>query len=397
MSLQAGFSKRSIVPDFPVSLAGYGGDNQRFCEEVLEPIFLTCIAVANGEKTILLFTVDTCGLLLSHIKEMREMICTETGIPTEHIFFGATHCHNGASMYPTGMPQAIQYNEFLFSVAVEASKNALADLAPATLFANNPKIEGMNFTRHYIGIDGKKYSANMAEVAQNALKKDTWSAEERAKIEDLADTTPETVGVGGEVTDFRYTRSQAYFTYKKGGQTFYNRITYNGADGWRLQTNTKSYNHFKDIGAGQSLAMYMDEGFNDVEIPLRITATEDVPTSGITISAEGTNATVKLSCNYFSLDFCDKNGTALYNVSGMELSDKGEIVLSGKMNSTDAVYGGGGTLFEKQHSSLLSGQALHAKRLCFTHPTSGERMEFECPLPEEFEKLIEILKKDSGV
>jgi 23S rRNA pseudouridine1911/1915/1917 synthase len=63
----------------------------------------------------------------------------------------------------------------------------------------------------------------------------------------------------------------------------------------------------------------------------------------------------------------------------------------------DAVYGGGGTLFEKQHSSLLSGQALHAKRLCFTHPTSGERMEFECPLPEEFEKLIEILKKDSGV
>ncbi len=162
MSLKAGFSKISIVPDFPVSLAGYGGDNQRFCEEVVEPIYLTCISVANGEKTLLLFTVDTCGLLLSHIKEMREMICSETGIPVEHIFFGATHCHNGASMYPTGMPQAIQYNKFLFSVAVEAAKQALSDLTPATLSANNPQIKGMNFTRHYIGIDGKKYSANMA-------------------------------------------------------------------------------------------------------------------------------------------------------------------------------------------------------------------------------------------
>ena len=162
MSLKAGFCKLSIVPDFPVSLSGYGGESQRFCEEVAEPIYLTCISVANDEKTILLFTFDTCGLLLAHIQEMREMITAETGIPAENIFFGATHCHNGASMYPTGMPQAIQYNQFVFPIAVEAAKGAIADLAPATLSANCPEIQGMNFTRHYIGIDGNKYSANMA-------------------------------------------------------------------------------------------------------------------------------------------------------------------------------------------------------------------------------------------
>ena len=188
----------------------------------------------------------------------------------------------------------------------------------------------------------EKYATTLTEVATKALQKDGWSDEERAKIEDLADPTPETVAVGNTaVTDFRYTRSQVYFTYTSNGQNFYNRITYNGANGWRLQTNSKSYNHFKDIGAGQSLAMYLDEGFNDVEVPLRVVATEDVPTSCITIYAEGyEGSSVKLSCNEFSLDF-QNGGDALYNVNGMSLSEKGEIILKGQMNATDAVYGGG--------------------------------------------------------
>ena len=58
----------------------------------------------------------------------------------------------------------------------------------------------------------------------------------------------------------------------------------------------------------------------------------------------------------------------------------------------DEVYGGGGSPFEKRHASLLSGQALHAKKVTLTHPRTNERMTFESPLPEEFEKLVEILR-----
>ena len=59
----------------------------------------------------------------------------------------------------------------------------------------------------------------------------------------------------------------------------------------------------------------------------------------------------------------------------------------------DTVYGGGKTPFEKLHSKLLSGQTLHAKRLTLTHPRTKERMSFESPLPEEFEKLLSILRE----
>lgn len=58
----------------------------------------------------------------------------------------------------------------------------------------------------------------------------------------------------------------------------------------------------------------------------------------------------------------------------------------------DEVYGGGKTPFEKKHKGLLSGQALHAKRLTLTHPRTKERMSFESPLPKEFEALLEILR-----
>ncbi len=184
----------------------------------------------------------------------------------------------------------------------------------------------------------EKYSANLAEVAESELLKDTWTEEERARLADLASTEATSVEVAGEkVTDFRHTRTQAYFTYTDGVTNFYNRITYNGANGWRLQTNAKSYNHFKDIGAGQSLAMYMDEGFHDVEIPLTVTQKD----GEIIITAEGTDASVQLAHTTFALDFCDAEGVSLYNVNGMSLSSKGEIVLTGRMNATDAVYGGG--------------------------------------------------------
>ena len=59
----------------------------------------------------------------------------------------------------------------------------------------------------------------------------------------------------------------------------------------------------------------------------------------------------------------------------------------------DSLYGGGKTPFEKKHQGLLEEQTLHAKTLGFIHPATGKYMEFTSPLPDYFEKLLEILKK----
>ena len=56
----------------------------------------------------------------------------------------------------------------------------------------------------------------------------------------------------------------------------------------------------------------------------------------------------------------------------------------------DEIYGRAKSPFK------LEGQTLHAMVLGFIHPTTGEYMEFEAPLPEYFEKLVEKLRKSGS-
>jgi 23S rRNA pseudouridine1911/1915/1917 synthase len=53
----------------------------------------------------------------------------------------------------------------------------------------------------------------------------------------------------------------------------------------------------------------------------------------------------------------------------------------------DLVYG------PKKPAMDIKGQLLHAKTLGFTHPSTGEYMEFESPLPTEFEEVLERLRR----
>ena len=41
----------------------------------------------------------------------------------------------------------------------------------------------------------------------------------------------------------------------------------------------------------------------------------------------------------------------------------------------------------------LAGQCLHARRLSFVHPRTGERLELECPLPDWFQAVLERLRR----
>ena len=58
----------------------------------------------------------------------------------------------------------------------------------------------------------------------------------------------------------------------------------------------------------------------------------------------------------------------------------------------DPVYGGDGSKLAQNNRALLKGQCLHAKELWLTHPVTGEKMHFECEIPEYTEKLLQKLR-----
>ncbi len=45
----------------------------------------------------------------------------------------------------------------------------------------------------------------------------------------------------------------------------------------------------------------------------------------------------------------------------------------------------------------LQGQLLHAQKLCFIHPSTGEQMSFEAPLPDYFQRVLDILQNKSSL
>ena len=62
----------------------------------------------------------------------------------------------------------------------------------------------------------------------------------------------------------------------------------------------------------------------------------------------------------------------------------------------DGVYGSSTSAFEGRHKKLIQGQCLFASELHLTHPRTKEKMTFSTELPENFEKLLEILRSGNG-
>ena len=66
----------------------------------------------------------------------------------------------------------------------------------------------------------------------------------------------------------------------------------------------------------------------------------------------------------------------------------------------DKRYGARGRLPKAPGEELIAAvrgfarQALHAERLAFAHPESGEPMVFESPLPADMSALVDVLQRD---
>ena len=60
----------------------------------------------------------------------------------------------------------------------------------------------------------------------------------------------------------------------------------------------------------------------------------------------------------------------------------------------DPVYGGDGTRFQALHKVYFAGQCLHAAELQLIHPRTGEMMHFTAPMPQNFDTVLALLRKE---
>jgi len=157
--LEAGFARVDVTPDFNIGLDGSGNADTRISKGVLDPIYITCVALRSDKTTILVYTADTLGFSNSRLTLLRTQIQMATGIPQGNIFFGATHTHS-APRLSTNSDDFVKYLSLFSKAAVSAGEQALSDLSPAKLQAATTDLEGMNFVRHYQMSDGSVAGPN---------------------------------------------------------------------------------------------------------------------------------------------------------------------------------------------------------------------------------------------
>ena len=160
--LQVGYGKVKTTPEFSVGLAGYSDEDTRKSTGVLSDIYITCIAATEGEETVLLYTVDMCGLYEEDWDMFREAIYGTLGIPRNRIFIGTTHTHTAPGINEEA--DGRKYIGLILGKAIVAAQAALADRAPAAIESASGEIEGMNFVRHYLMKDGTYAGPNFGNM-----------------------------------------------------------------------------------------------------------------------------------------------------------------------------------------------------------------------------------------
>jgi len=180
--LQVGFGRTSIVPDvLGVEIAG-GDASARISTGYRDEVSATCIAIKEGEETILLYTLDFI-VVDQHVYAAQPEIAEATGIPVENILLNCTHTHSGVSIrsnWDNGQHDA--YRAKYRAAAVEAAQIALADLSPAEMYYGSTMTENLVFVRHYLLENGTTYGNGHGTTSGTSIKEHLYPSDGELQV-----------------------------------------------------------------------------------------------------------------------------------------------------------------------------------------------------------------------
>lgn len=152
---RVGYARVDITPEVPVPLSGYGNNQYRVSQRVLDPLYVTCVAVTDEQdNTIMMFSVDVQSSKEDTWHPTREKLSALTGIPGEHITLTATHTHSAVDQGGRDNENIIRWKSELIDLSVLCGIQALNDRKSATMQIGSVETEGLNFIRHYTTLSG---------------------------------------------------------------------------------------------------------------------------------------------------------------------------------------------------------------------------------------------------
>ena len=180
--LQVGFARESIMPDDYTIVHLAGGDaSKRIAKTIKDTLFVTCVALKEGDQTILLYTMDIITADDSVVDPVKAAISNNTGVPQENILINATHTHGSISIR-TEWDGVDAYRRLFQESMVYAATGAIKDLAPAEVYYGGVQTEGLAFVRHYLLSDGSYAGSNFGNFGNGTIEAHSSEADKELQL-----------------------------------------------------------------------------------------------------------------------------------------------------------------------------------------------------------------------
>ena len=146
-----GFGTSDITPPVGVELAGFGWYIGRKSTGVIEPLYAKAMLWQSGGDRGALISCDIIGVSRQTVKEVRETVSAECGIPFDNIIICATHTHSGPATYKLiGWGEMDpDYVKSLPRKIADSAKTAQGAMAPACLEYGETLVSGISYNREY--------------------------------------------------------------------------------------------------------------------------------------------------------------------------------------------------------------------------------------------------------
>ena len=151
-----GFAREDITPEEFNTLAGFGNDLYRMCNNVLDHVFGTVIILQDADgNRVAMCSVDLLNAKEDTVVKMsRDSISEATNIPADHIMVNVTHTHAAPSFYNPHDERTGPFLKLYAKQMAKAAVEAIEDLKPATALVGKTIAEKLTFKRHYVLEDG---------------------------------------------------------------------------------------------------------------------------------------------------------------------------------------------------------------------------------------------------
>ena len=151
--LYAGFARTNITPPMGIDIAGYY--KVRKADGVLDDLEVNALALRVEDKTVLLMTIDHCGIVRAILDKYKAAISEKTGLPTDAIFIHSTHTHTAPTLLPDSTDVLIkEYEVTVGRKCVDAATFAIEDLKPAKMGYGVSQAPDIAFIRRFRMKDG---------------------------------------------------------------------------------------------------------------------------------------------------------------------------------------------------------------------------------------------------